>query len=77
MKKMYIFEVIFVSLIQFIGAVLSLFVFSGIAIVGFLEGETLIGIVAAICSIMLLKAFSWIISEWILDGIKDIKDLED
>lgn len=77
MKKMYIFEVIFVSLLLFIGAVIGLFVFSGIAIVGFLEGKTLIGIVITICSIMLLKAFSGIISEWILDGLKDIKDLED
>lgn len=77
MKKMYIFEVIFMSLMRFIGAEIGLSIFSGIAIVGFIEGKTLIGIIVTICSIILLKILSKDISETILDGINNLKTWED
>lgn len=77
MKKMYIFEVIFMSLMQFIGVEIGLSIFSGIAIVGFVEGKTLIGVIITICSIILLKILSRDISETILDGINNLKTWED
>jgi hypothetical protein len=77
MKKMYIFEVIFMSLIHFIGAEIGLCIFSGIAIVGFIEGKTLIGIIVTVCSIILLKILSKDISENILDGINNLKSWRD
>lgn len=77
MKKMYIFEVIFMSLMQFIGAEIGLSIFSGIAIVGFVEGKTLIGVIITICSIILLKILSGNISETILDGINNLKTWRD
>ena len=77
MKKMYIFEVIFMSLMQFVGAEIGLLIFSGIAIVGFMEGKTLIGIIVTICSIILLKILSGNISETILDGINNLKTWRD
>lgn len=77
MKKMYIFEVIFMSLMQFIGAEIGLSIFSGIAIVGFVEGKTLIGLIITICSIILLKILSRDISETILDGINNLKTWRD
>lgn len=77
MKKMYIFEVIFMSLMQFIGAEIGLSIFSGIAIVGFVEGKTLIGVIITICSIILLKILSRDISETVLDGINNLKTWED
>lgn len=77
MKKMYIFEVIFMSLIQFIGTEIGLSIFSGIAIVGFVEGKTLISIIVTICSIILLKILSKDISETILDGINNLKAWRD
>lgn len=77
MKKMYIFEVIFMSLIQFIGAEFCLFICSGTAIVGFVQGKTLISVFITICSIILLKILSEAISETILDGVNNLKHLED
>lgn len=77
MKKMYIFEVIFMSLMQFIGTEICLSIFFGIAIVGFIEGKTLIGVIVTVCSIMLLKILSGNISETILDGVNNLKTRED
>ncbi len=77
MKKMYIFEVIFMSLLQFIGAEIVLFIFSGITIVGFIEGRILIGIITTICSIMLLKILTEDISKTILDGVNNLKTWRD
>lgn len=77
MKKMYIFEVIFVSLMKFIGTEIALFIFFGIAIAGFIEGKTLIGAIMTICSIILLKILSDDISETILDGVNNLKTWED
>lgn len=78
MKKMYnIFEVIFTSLIQFIGAEIGLCIFFGAAIVGFIEGKTLISIIVTVWSIMLLKMLSKDISENVLDGINNLKTRED
>lgn len=77
MKKMYIFEVIFMSLIYFIGTETALSLSFGIAIIGFIEGKTLISVIIAICSIGLLKILSEDISKTILDGVNNLKHLED
>lgn len=77
MKKMYIFEVIFMSLIQFIGTEIGLTLSFGIAIAGFIEGKTLISIIVTVCSIILLKILSEDISETIEDGFNNLKAWRD
>lgn len=77
MKKMYIFGVICTSLVQFIGTEIALALGFGIGIIGFIEGERCFSIIITICSIMLLKILSEAISETILDGVNNLKHLED